>query len=367
MENNRSIPKPHIIDKGSQDQHPIPDTCAQFDKYKLSSGPSVANVVGCVSTIGTDVSPLPQGFDDDTTLETKQKESNMLVARPEVIAVDIDEPVPTTLPHSGTKDGFMSKFSMKSSGRLNKKQTVAPDNTKPGVEKIRDSYSSCHYSSAHSVSISMKSSGHSSGKKLSLSEKGLAVACPATEENNPVYIASEYDPSDKTSFYKSTKCHVFTALALLVTAAVIVAVVIYAVRNRPPDIVPLKTPSTVSITERESRIRQMIEDHVLQRNATFSDMSTADPRYLALEWIVNDDRLQLTTTDSNLLQRYVLAILAFSFDLLSWQCGLVKMDSCNVTDDYGDYALWLSRTDECDWYGVDCNANGVATGLDLCE
>jgi hypothetical protein len=43
------------------------------------------------------------------------------------------------------------------------------------------------------------------------------------------------------------------------------------------------------------------------------------------------------------------------------------LDSCNITDDYDDYALWLSRTDECAWYGVECDNSGVVTGLDLCK
>jgi hypothetical protein len=120
-------------------------------------------------------------------------------------------------------------------------------------------------------------------------------------------------------------------------------------------------------TQREARIRQMIEDNVLERNATFNEMKAIDPRYLALDWIVNEDRLQLTVNDSNLMQRYIMAVLAFSFDLISWECGMVKdLDSCNITDDYGDYALWLSRADECAWYGVECEC-GVVTGLDLCK
>lgn len=110
---------------------------------------------------------------------------------------------------------------------------------------------------------------------------------------------------------------------------------------------------------------------------TYSELllREADPRYLALEWILHDDVVQLTVNDANLMQRFILALLAFSFDLFSWDCGFVyglgscldwKWDFKETNSGSYDYALWLSGTDECLRYGVSC-FDGVVTGLDLRE
>jgi hypothetical protein len=109
----------------------------------------------------------------------------------------------------------------------------------------------------------------------------------------------------------------------------------------------------------------MIEDNVLERNVTFAGMKDTDPRYLALDWIVNFDRQHLFVGDPNLVQRYILALLAFSLDLNSWECGVIDdPDNCNVTVDYRDYELWMSSADECFWYGVECK-DGFVQELDL--
>lgn len=96
---------------------------------------------------------------------------------------------------------------------------------------------------------------------------------------------------------------------------------------------------------------------------------------MALEWILHDDVVQLTVNDANLMQSFILALLAFSFDLFSWDCGFVyglgscldwKWDFKETNSGSYDYALWLSGTDECLRYGVSC-FDGVVTGLDLRE
>jgi hypothetical protein len=368
MENNRPLmPKPEVIEAPSPfDQ----DTCAieVNDEAKKSSSPSPAKVVGYIPEVvqERDVSSLPPDFADDITEKTKNDMARP-AAGPEVLGCDIEAPAPDVSMQTNANVGFLSKL-MQSSRMNNDLQKVAPGETGPVVEKTRDSHSSSHYSSTIDNDRFIVKSHHSSGKELSLSEKGLAVACPVTDDEKPVCVASEYDPSAKTSFYKSTTCHILTALALLLTGAAVAVGVVFGTRKEIEENVIVQSPTMMPITHREARIRQMIEDNVLERNATFIDMKEADSRYLALDWIVNEDRLQLTVTDPNLLQRYILAVLAFSFDLISWECGMVKdLDSCNITDNYGDYSLWLSRTDECAWYGVECDNSGVVTGLDLCK
>ena len=192
----------------------------------------------------------------------------------------------------------------------------------------------------------------------------------AESEDNPIE-AYEHDPTANKSFYKSLRCRIYTAIALLIIGAVIAVIVVFAVKPKPTihddPVVEVPSPPTMKpTTVRERQIRERIEEYVLMRNVLFVDMDNLDPRKLALDWILDDFGKQLSIDDYNLAQRYTLALLAFAFDLYSWDCGMVKeLDSCNTTHDE-DYALWLSRTDECLWFGIICD-DGIVTELDLCK
>ena len=123
---------------------------------------------------------------------------------------------------------------------------------------------------------------------------------------------------------------------------------------------------------------------MLQRGATFNatSMDREDPRYLALDWILHDDDLQLDSDAINLYQRYVLALLAFALDSTAWfVCGEHRKFG-NVTEPYAvevctvqnaatgekeEHKVWLSSTDECEWYGVICSSDGVVRGVELSE
>jgi hypothetical protein len=144
------------------------------------------------------------------------------------------------------------------------------------------------------------------------------------------------------------------------------------------------SPTASPLTNREqSGIIEQIEAGVLQRGAVFANMTVDDPRRMALEWILHHDQMQLNSDDVNLYQRYVLALLAFSLDSLAWYyCGNHRMVNANETEDFvqedcdvlaatGEltkHKVWLSSTDECEWYGVKCSSNdGVLRGLELSE
>ncbi|KAL3783661.1 hypothetical protein HJC23_004836 [Cyclotella cryptica] len=214
-------------------------------------------------------------------------------------------------------------------------------------------------------------SHQSNGGRLSASEGMLVVAYPKEEPSidEPIYEASEYDPSLNTSCYKSVRCRLYTTISLLITGAIVTVGVVYGLKKDIGDnaisYIPTQSPKTDLVTDRESLgLQDIIENHVLERHAKFRDMEDWDPRYLALEWILRDDKFHDNT---NLFQRYILALLAFSYDSNSWNCGgLYDVESCNKTEVVDDYALWLSGTSECFWYGVTCD-DDVVKGLDLCE
>lgn len=112
---------------------------------------------------------------------------------------------------------------------------------------------------------------------------------------------------------------------------------------------------------RAGNITQKLETVALLRNATFSNMDTDDPRYLALDWLLNDDEMNLDSSAKNLNQRYTLALLAFSLGSRNWN---YEIDETARSDAIGENNTWLSSDDECSWYNVTC-ADGKVVALQL--
>mmetsp|Transcript_47591 Transcript_47591/g.101133 ORF Transcript_47591/g.101133 Transcript_47591/m.101133 type:complete len:690 (-) Transcript_47591:233-2302(-) len=224
-------------------------------------------------------------------------------------------------------------------------------------------------------------------------EEGLAVATAidASAEDEYIYAAIEYDPDSKPPLHKNRRFRVYTCMAFMVVIAVVVVVVVYTTKsakgtettevevlvNGPPS----GTPTSAPTTNREaSGIREQVEAGILQRGANFSTIPETDPRYLALDWILHYDQLQLDSDDKNLYQRYVLALLAFALDSLAWLgCGEHRKfgnvtenfvtEDCQVkniaTEQFESHKVWLSSTEECEWYGVICSSDEVVRGVEL--
>jgi len=224
-------------------------------------------------------------------------------------------------------------------------------------------------------------------------EDGLAVAMAVdmSGEDEYIYSAIEYDPDSKPPLHKNRRFRVYTCLALSVVIAVVTVVVIYVTKSaKGADIQnqeqlwdgdPSASPTMPPSSNREaSGIREQVEAGILQRGVNFTDMDKSDPRYLALEWILHADELQLDSDDKNLYQRYVLALMAFSLDSLAWfACGEHRRMG-NVTENFKEsdcmiensatrqveeHKVWLSSTEECEWYGVICSKDEVVRGVEL--
>jgi hypothetical protein len=108
------------------------------------------------------------------------------------------------------------------------------------------------------------------------------------------------------------------------------------------------------ISLRSQRIFDEIEKNVLQRNETFDGMDYSDPRFMALRWISEEDQLNLTVSDSNIRQRYILALLSYQYSL-------------NISNGW-----LLPEKNECEWSGVLCTNEttgtpGKVSGLKLGE
>jgi hypothetical protein len=115
-------------------------------------------------------------------------------------------------------------------------------------------------------------------------------------------------------------------------AVVVSITVVYVTRGAKTTIIetvilledmPTNSPTDSPTSNREaSGIKEQIEVGILLRNITFNNTTMDDPRYRALQWILHDDQLQLDSNDPTLYQRYVLALVAYSFDSLAWAvCG----------------------------------------------
>mmetsp|Transcript_1716 Transcript_1716/g.3275 ORF Transcript_1716/g.3275 Transcript_1716/m.3275 type:complete len:665 (-) Transcript_1716:310-2304(-) len=224
-------------------------------------------------------------------------------------------------------------------------------------------------------------------------EDGLAVALAVdtAAEDDYVYAAIEYDPDSKPPLHKNRRFRVYTCIALVIIVAVVVVVAVYVTKSSKGDDVtqlyvnytdrPTRAPTPSPTTNREaSGIKEQIEAGVLQRKVTFDELNATDPRVLALDWILHKDQMQLLSDDVNLYQRYVLALLAYALDSLAWfACGdhriignvteFYAVEDCEVTNQMTgqmeQFRVWLSSTDECEWYGVLCSGDGVVRGLEL--
>jgi len=124
---------------------------------------------------------------------------------------------------------------------------------------------------------------------------------------------------------------------------------------------PIVNPTEDS---RVSLFMRKFEDEVLQRDAKFNDLGSEDPRYLALDWILNNDQMNLGLDSMNLNQRYVLALIAFSLDSKAW--GAIEEGSVIGNKEVDGKSTWLSSIDECSWYNVSCTG-GLVTGIQLDE
>jgi hypothetical protein len=109
------------------------------------------------------------------------------------------------------------------------------------------------------------------------------------------------------------------------------------------------TTSTTRLRD-ETLIKEDIESSVLSGGVKFSELAETESRILALDWLLHDDEMQLDVPDSNLYQRFILALLAF-----------------NSGPDFRSHVDWLSDEDECEWDGVSCNGDSQVNSIELGE
>lgn len=74
------------------------------------------------------------------------------------------------------------------------------------------------------------------------------------------------------------------------------------------------------------------------------------PRFLAFEWLADNDPFHVCPDDENLDQRYVMGFLYFATDGDEWvKCRRNGMVTCGGEN-------FLSSAHECTWGGVTCDS-----------
>ena len=81
----------------------------------------------------------------------------------------------------------------------------------------------------------------------------------------------------------------------------------------------------------------------------------------AWTWLLEEDDMYICPADSNVVQRYVMAVFYYSTLGDSWfSCANNNNTPCpRGADTY----RWLTGANECNWFGIDCDKNGVVTGM----
>lgn len=190
-------------------------------------------------------------------------------------------------------------------------------------------------------------------------DEGLVTAMPVDSvELAPLSTAlgTMVKPQDKMPFHKTRKFKIFAALSFL--CAVVLAIGVTLGVLRPWEDPVGTTDPTASPTGTPTNERDMVFT-----SSIFEPQEDEDQvvHTRALNWLKNEDPLQLSNDDDNIERRLALATLYFSTGGDEWtNCSSTAESACN--DD--GVERFLSGTDECNWYGVECE-NGVLSSIDL--
>jgi hypothetical protein len=203
-------------------------------------------------------------------------------------------------------------------------------------------------------------------------EKGLAVAFAVEEEGEDMFIPSavEYDPDAKPPMYRNRRFRLYASLALVVvivgTIGAAVGITLHHNDNAPPEI-PYR--ETLGIRENVERI--VGSDQLDDRT---------NPYRKALDWLTNDDPMQITPEHPQFTQRYLAAYFYFATSVKhEWSGGcnrpvegeeddclyhrMVGVDPVTYTD--VPWKRWLSSTPECTWAGIYCDEAGQFRSMDF--
>jgi len=188
----------------------------------------------------------------------------------------------------------------------------------------------------------------------------LAVAVEVDDDEDvEVAAAVQIDPLEKQK--KLKKYRRIAAGVGLIVVVVVVVVAVFATQesvDAPAVVEPTGAPTPAPTSSR----RADIESLLVQNGIVLSGVDNVEnsPQYKAFEWISDVDELALSSTDSNLLQRYALATFYYATNEGMGQCQEKYISFGGLCEDAGKVPF-LSGVNECDWYGTQCNEDNVVT------
>lgn len=214
-------------------------------------------------------------------------------------------------------------------------------------------------------------------------ELAVAIAIDEEEEEEEKFYAYavEYDPDSKPPLYQNRRCRLYCIMAtvFLIVLVVLLSVTIVVTGNGSDGNSGTEAPTVSPTTERENIYRKQIADIVGDKI-----YEPGTPHNNAINWIVNEDPMQMEASDQNLMQRFMMAFLYFHTS----DNGNKPWTSCNPPkegeddtcvglqfarqpDDSVEYIprdgkfRWLSGKEECSWYGVLCEGGNKILGFNL--
>jgi hypothetical protein len=251
----------------------------------------------------------------------------------------------TTDPHR-----LMSTVSEASGGATSIVSSV--DKSEQSFEKPKDDETTVTTSNNH-----QRRSNNSSNNDFRATD--LAVAIAITEDDNDEEIgkkvllhAEPHEPKPKPSMFNDRRIRLVAAAGVCIIVAVVLAIVFTVGTNGNG---PTEAPTFTPFTGKEIAYFGFFTSEI-PSSGSVDFYSREGPEYLAAEWIVNDDPLQLTMDSPWLSQRYALAKLYFG----STESGERPWSRCNPVflgfegNECPTNRYWLSGESECNWEGVTC-------------
>jgi len=186
-----------------------------------------------------------------------------------------------------------------------------------------------------------------------------------------VITSEEEEEKVERQRQKRIRCR-FAVLALLVVAIALPVAIVVSDGSSPLESdspAPTAAPSEAPTPSPTSPLLSIFTDCLASLSATddvFSDRLS--PQFRAASWLSSKDLFlaenPLECTDPKLIQRYALAVFYFSVGGDNWIfCGQSDPGCVESTAKVG----WLSSSDECFWFRIECNENGFVDEINFAD
>ncbi|CAB9507476.1 receptor-like protein kinase [Seminavis robusta] len=199
---------------------------------------------------------------------------------------------------------------------------------------------------------------------------GLAVATQVEEHVEPTQIARPDNLHGKNGSTSMTPMILVLIGGILIIGIVVGSICGAGLCSNQEGDVKTQAPTSIRysvLEDIQNRIEEAFGPDYFMKT---DEPEPTQPKFKALDWIVFEDPLQLSTDANNLLQRFILSLTYFQTSQESdWiNCGpsttAKKDDTCWIPMDVSNLASgWLTGVHECQWAGIFCDGEKSITQL----